>query len=100
MPPEELQSTVELPTRSTARRPTAGESASRLLNKAGSVVTLEKLTTRVYGPQNSWLKTYPRDYRSRHPMKPKLTTEELTRIAVQSLMDAEDVEAVIAKYRS
>jgi hypothetical protein len=58
-----------------------------------------KLTTRVRADQLAWLQEQARTYHRRHPRAPRLTIEELTRLAIDHLRDAPHLDALVGKYR-
>lgn len=60
---------------------------------------LSKLTTRVYPEQLEWLKLEISRYREQNPRAPRITVEELTRVALEHLRETGNVENLIAKYR-
>ena len=72
------------------RRPTRGRCPHRI----------KKLRDRVFPDQQKWFQRVPKDYRKRHPRHPKLTNDELIRIAIEYLRDSEDLDAVISRYRT
>lgn len=61
--------------------------------------TFAKLTTRIPPDQLEWLKDEVKRYRAEHPRAPKITIEELIRVAIDSLKDAKNLDALIAKHR-
>jgi hypothetical protein len=120
MPREELSTDIPLPT-PRPKRQTASEKARALLNEsqesealeAGEgkgetiqpevepVITYKALTGRVFADQHTWFCQIPKKWRSRYPRKPKLTRDELMRIAIEYLRDNEDeLDALIERYRS
>jgi hypothetical protein len=58
-----------------------------------------KLTTRVRADQLAWLQEQARSYHRRHPRAPRLTIEELTRLAIDHLRDAPHLDALVGEYR-
>jgi hypothetical protein len=58
-----------------------------------------KLTTRVRADQLDWLQDQARTYHRRHPRAPKLTIEELARLALDHLRDAPNLDGLIARHR-
>jgi hypothetical protein len=58
-----------------------------------------KLTTRVRTDQLDWLQEQARTYHRRHPRAPKLTIEELVRLAVDQLREAPHLDSLIGRYR-
>ncbi len=60
---------------------------------------LSKLTTRVYPEQLEWLKLEVSRYREQNPRAPRITVEELTRVALEHLRETGNLETLIAKYR-
>lgn len=121
MPREELSTNIPLPT-PHPKRQTAPEKARALLNESKASEALEagqgaKRTTkqtaaqpegtykvlsgRVFLDQHDWFCQAPKAWRTRHPRKPKLTRDELMRIAIEHLRDNEDeLDALIERYRS
>jgi hypothetical protein len=63
-------------------------------------IPYKKITGRVFPDQQKWFQRVPKEYRKRHPRYPKLTNDELMRIAIEYLRDSEDLDAVIARYRT
>jgi hypothetical protein len=61
--------------------------------------TFTKLTTRIPPDQLEWLKGEVKRYRAEHPRAPKITIEELIRVAIDNLKDAKNLDALIAKHR-
>lgn len=61
--------------------------------------TFTKLTTRIPPDQLDWLKGEVKRYRAEHPRAPKITIEELIRVAIDSLKEAKNLDALIAKHR-
>jgi len=55
---------------------------------------------RMFPDQQKWYPRVPKDYRKRHPRHPKHTNDELMRIAIEYLRDSEDLDALIAQYRT
>src|SRR5687768_3973202 len=98
---EQIQTTVELPT-TPFRRMSAADKARQLLRHEEPVHTARyaKLTTRVFPEQLEWLKAEVARFRRDHPRTPKLTVEELTRLALDYLREAQDLDGLIARYRS
>ena len=105
MPREELSTPITFP---APRRQSAAEKARDLLHHDRAVPADEgpvptpykKITGRVFPDQQKWFQRVPKDYRKRHPRHPKLTNDELIRIAIEYLRDSEDLDAVIARYRT
>lgn len=58
-----------------------------------------KLTTRVFPEQLEWLKLEATRYREQNPRAPRVTVEELTRVAIDHLREVGNLEMLIAKYR-
>ncbi len=58
-----------------------------------------KLTTRVFPEQLEWLKLEANRYREQNPRAPRVTVEELTRVALDHLREIGNLESLIAKYR-
>jgi hypothetical protein len=85
------------------RRIDAAEKARRLLSAPPAGCEgdrLAKLTTRVRAEQLSWLREEAARFRVRNPRAPRLTVEELTRVALEHLREAQDLDALVARYRS
>lgn len=100
---EEIPASVELPS-TPARRIGAAEKARAMLTPApvetpASQSTFAKLTTRIPPDQLDWLKGEVKRYRAEHPRAPKITIEELIRVAIDSLKEAKNLDALIAKHR-
>ena len=101
-PKEEIAATIPLPA-SPVRRIDATEKARQLLTvqpaplPAGPV--LVKLTTRIFPEQMAWMKEEIVRARLRNPRAPKLTMEEITRVALDHLCDSGELPALLAKYR-
>lgn len=100
---EEIPASVELPATPPARRMEAVEKARQLMTPpaqeppAGAQV---KLTTRVPPDLIEWLKGEVKRYRAEHPRAPKVTIEELMRVAIEHLKDAKNLDALITKHRT
>jgi len=60
---------------------------------------LSKLTTRVFPEQLEWLKLEITRHREQNPRAPRVTVEELTRVALEHLRETGNLENLIAKYR-
>jgi hypothetical protein len=117
MPREELSTDIPLPT-PRPKRQSASEKARALLHEsqaseargagqgarqaaAGPEAIYKVLSGRVFLDQHDWFCQVPKEWRARHPRKPKLTRDELMRIAIEHLRDnAEDLDALIDRYRS
>lgn len=117
MPREELSTDIPLPT-PRPKRQSASEKARALLYEsqaseareagqgatpatAGPAATYKVLSGRVFLDQHDWFCQVPKAWRARHPRKPKLTRDELMRIAIEHLRDsAEDLDALIDRYRA
>ena len=106
---EKLTTQVDLPP--PDRRETVGEKAKRLKKSSNEnapseeaieVATLvyKKITGRVFPDQQEWFSNLPKEYRARHPRQPRLTSDELMRIAIDHLRNCADIDSVIAEYRS
>ena len=112
---EEIPASVDLPG-APARRMGAAEKARALITPVpdsapagrgpAAVVaapapagTFAKLTTRVPPDQLEWLKGEAKRYRAEHPRAPKLTIEELIRVAIDHLKEAKNLDGLIVKYR-
>ena len=99
-PKEHIDTDIEFP--SLPQRMDAKEKARQLLHPpdevpAGPVLT--KFTTRIFPEQMAWLRSEVQRFRQHYPRAPKLTIEELTRIALDHLRDTANVESVIMRYR-
>jgi hypothetical protein len=105
MPREELTTPIPFP---PPRRQSAAEKARDLLQQDRTQPPEEtpgpppykKITGRVFPDQQQWVQRVPKEYRRRHPRHPKLTSDELLRIAIEYLRDSADLDAVIARYRT
>ena len=107
---EQLDSVVEF---TTPRRRTSGDRARELLDKSrdsgergsarapktGSGEQYKKVTGRVFEDQQQWFQSVPKGFNKRHPRQPRLTGDELMRIAIEYLRKAEDIDAVIEEMR-
>lgn len=98
---EQILTAIALPA-VPLRRPSSVEKAGQLLHPPGGVVprSLAKLTTRVLPEQLEWLRGEVEGYRQRHPRAPRLTVEELTRLALDHLRASPDLDGLIAQYRA
>ena len=110
MPNEQLDSVVEF---TTPRRRGAADRARDLLNSSrergpvtssrttetGENQRFRKVTGRVFPDQQEWFKGVSRDYNERHPRQPRLTGDELMRIAIEHLRKVENLDSVIAEHR-
>src|SRR5262245_27030055 len=101
-PKEEIAVTIPL-SASPVRRIGATEKARQLLTVQPAPVpagpVLVKLTTRIFPEQMAWMKEEIARARLRNPRAPKLTVEEITRIALDLLRGADNLDAVVARYR-
>jgi hypothetical protein len=99
---EEIPAEVDLP-QTPARRMGAAEKARQLLTPVEPAQPpasgFTKLTTRIPPDQLEWLKAEVKRYRAEHPRAPKITIEELIRVAIDSLKEAKNLDALIAKHR-
>lgn len=60
-----------------------------------------RLTARVFPDQREWVRQTLTMYRQRHPRVPRLTMDELIRIAIEELRHhEEEFDAIITRYRS
>ena len=60
-----------------------------------------RLSTRVFPDQREWVRQTLTTYRQRHPRVPRLTMDELIRIAIEELRQHEEaLDTIIARYRS
>ncbi len=108
---EEIPASVDLPP-TPARRMGAAEKARALITTvaepdrpqepapASSASTFAKLTTRIPPDQIEWLKEEAKRYRTEHPRAPKVTIEELIRVAIDHLKEAKNLDTLIAKHRT
>ena len=99
---EQIRTAV--PLAAPRRADTAARAAQLLDGRApagdrGAFDTSCKLTTRVRADQLAWLQEQARTYHRRNPRAPKLTIEELTRLAIDQLAEAPHLDALIGKYR-
>ncbi|MBX3412569.1 MAG: hypothetical protein KF708_07770 [Pirellulales bacterium] len=72
---------------------------NRTKKQTKPLARLSKLTTRVYPEQLEWLKLEVSRYREQNPRAPRITVEELTRVALEHLRETGNLETLIAKYR-
>jgi hypothetical protein len=110
---EEIPASVDLPPTPPARRMGAAEKARALITPVPDPMpgvstapaapapasTFAKLTTRVPPDQLDWLKGEAKRFRAEHPRAPKVTIEELIRVAIDHLKEAKNLDALIAKHR-
>lgn len=100
---EQLRAAVPL---AAPRRPDAADRAAALIESRPHSPAPEaaagtcKLTTRVRADQLAWLQDQARTYHRRHPRAPKLTIEELVRLALDHLRDAPNPDGLVARYRN
>ncbi|MBA4064540.1 MAG: hypothetical protein C0501_12670 [Isosphaera sp.] len=100
---EQLRAAVPL---AAPRRADAGDRAAALIEARPPAAAAEpgtgtcKLTTRVRADQIAWLQDQARTYHRRHPRAPKLTIEELVRLALDHLRSAPDLDGLVARYRT
>ena len=121
MPREELSADIPLPT-PRPKRQSASEKARALLEASQASEAMERgqgdkrkameahtppeatykvLSGRVFLDQHDWFCQTPKAWRARHPRKPKLTRDELMRIAIEHLRDHEaELDMLIDRYRS
>ncbi len=99
---EEIPASVELPS-TPVRRMGAADKARQMMTPEkeapAALSTFTKLTTRIPPDQLDWLKGEVKRYRAEHPRAPKITIEELIRVAIDSLKEAKNLDALIAKHR-
>lgn len=97
---EQIRSSVPL---TSMRRVDPADRAAALMGagESGSAGPAEtcKLTTRVRAEQFAWLQEQARTYHRRHPRAPKLTIEELVRLAIDQLRESPHPDGLIARYR-
>lgn len=99
---EQLRAAVPL---TAPRRADAADRAAALIEARPPAAAAEvaagtcKLTTRVRADQLAWLQDQARTYHRRHPRAPKLTIEELVRLALDNLRDAPNLDGLIARSR-
>ncbi len=110
---EEIPASVDLPP-TPARRMGAAEKARALITPVAEPAesapppepvpapasTFAKLTTRIPPDQLDWLKGEAKRYRTAHPRAPKVTIEELIRVAIDNLKEAKNLDSLIAKHRT
>ena len=100
---EEIPASIDLPQTPPARRMEAVEKARQMMAPptAPSPPTngQVKLTTRVPADLVEWLKAEVKRYRSQHPRVPKLTIEELMRVAIENLKEAKNIDALVTRHR-
>lgn len=98
---EEIAAHVPMPPTPTRRLDTA-EKARQLIGASPGGPAgdrLVKLTTRVRPEQMAWLREEVFRFRSRNRRAPRLTVEELTRIAIDHLREAQNLDGLVARYR-
>lgn len=96
---EQIRSSIPL---APPRRADPAERAAALVSGAVHVPPGPetcKLTTRVRADQLAWLQEQARTYHRRHPRAPKLTIEELVRLAVDTLRETPHMDGLIGRYR-
>lgn len=99
---EQLRTAVPL---AAPRRADTADRAAALFDarppapNPGAVAGTCKLTTRVRADQLDWLQDQARTYHRRHPRAPKLTIEELARLALDHLRDAPNLDGLVARSR-
>jgi hypothetical protein len=97
---EQIRSSVPL---STPRRADPADRAAALMGAVEPGPTGPdgtcKLTTRVRSDQLTWLQEQARTYHRRHPRAPRLTIEELIRLAVDQLQEAPHLDGLVGRYR-
>ncbi len=107
---EEIPASVDLPP-TPARRMGAVEKARALITPVAEPApakepapapasTFAKLTTRIPPDQLEWLRGEAKRYRTEHPRAPKVTIEELIRVAIDHLKEAKHLDTLIAKHRT
>ena len=96
---EQIRSSVPL---SAPRRADPADRANSLLagaDQAAAGPETCKLTTRVRADQLAWLQEQARTYHRRHPRAPKLTIEELVRLALDQLRESPHLDGLVNLYR-
>lgn len=95
---EQIRSSVPL---TPPRRTDPAERATALMERSTPAEAdgTCKLTTRVRADQLAWLHEQARTYHRRHPRAPKLTIEELVRLAVDQLRELPHIDGLVGKYR-
>lgn len=96
---EQIRSSVPLP--APRRTDPAERAAAMIAGTEPSPTGAEtcKLTTRVRADQLAWLQEQSRTYHRRHPRAPKLTIEELVRLAVDQLRETPHLDGLVTRYR-
>jgi hypothetical protein len=96
---EQIRSSV--PLAAPRRADPADRAASLLAGVEPAPAGLEtcKLTTRVRADQLAWLQEQARTYHRRYPRAPKLTIEELVRLAVDQLRESPHFDGLVTRYR-
>lgn len=100
-PPAPVAPPVATPKLAAAPTNTSVKSGegTRAKKQTKPLARLSKLTTRVYPEQLEWLKLEVSRYREQNPRAPRITVEELTRVALEHLRETGNLETLIAKYR-
>lgn len=96
---EQIRSSVPL---SAPRRADPAERAAAMIARTDHTPPGPetcKLTTRVRAEQLAWLREQARTYHRRHPRAPKLTIEELVRLAIDQLREGPHLDGVITRCR-
>jgi hypothetical protein len=101
MPPrEQLQTNVGL--RDVGRKDsTVAQKALKLVQPQKTNVTerYERLTARVLPEQIRWVREQAYTYTTSHPYRPRLTQDELVRIAIEHLRKTKDLDQLVNHYR-
>lgn len=109
--PQQMPKTIDFP--QPAKRETPEEKARRLREQGrgdgpkperpledSPPTTFKKVTTRVQSELYLWVSEQAKNYRERHPRRPRVTNEELMNIALDHLRKAQDLDGIIDEYRS
>jgi hypothetical protein len=101
MPPrEQLQTNVGL--RDVGRKDsTAAQKALKLVQPQKTNVTerYERLTARVLPAQIRWVREQAYAYTTNHPHRPRLTQDELIRLAIEHLRKTKNLDQLVDQYR-
>jgi hypothetical protein len=96
---EQIRSSVPL---SATRRSDTAERAAAMIAGAEHAPPGPgtcKLTTRVRADQLEWLQEQARTYHRRNPRAPRLTIEELVRLAIDQLRESPHLDGLVNRYR-
>lgn len=100
MTKEQFSGTISPPSPHRPKQPTVKDKALEVLGKEGPV-ELQNFTTALPVDLLQWItQEATAEFRKRYPNQPKLTKQELTRVAFRLLQQQEDPFAVVIKERN